>query len=672
MDEKQPLGSRYRAALAAGRIGVWSWDAATGLLDWDDVARELLGVAPDVQLSLQEFEDLVASDDRATRSAAWTKALDPAGMGELQVEWRVIPPNGDVYRWIAARGRVEFSDGAALRVVGVLQNITERRRAEARLAGILSIAADAIIAINEQRRIILFNDGAEQIFGYSRSEVLGQTLDVLLPDRFRKTHADHVQRFATSTVSARRMGERSEIYGRRKTGEEFPAEASISHLDLAGQSTFTVVLRDISERKRAEQQLAQSNAELEMRVAERTQELNAEMQRREITQVQLVRTQRMEAFGQLTGGVAHDFNNLLTVITGNLELLEMRLKDERERTLLKRAADAAEMGARLTARLLTFARRRQFETVQLNLNDCVVAMVDLLGRTLGEPITLQTQFEPQLWPTRADPSEIENAVLNLAINARDAMPNGGRLIIETTNVTVDVGQIGALSKLPAGDLPAGDYVRLSVSDTGSGMSAHVLQHAIEPFFTTKQPGKGTGLGLSTVYGFTQELGGTLTIYSELGHGTTVSVYLPRSVSQHAAPTRDRASEVVPLSAGEVVLLVEDNAEVRRVTASRLFELGYRVIDVDSGPAALEVLKSDQAVDVVFSDIVMAGGMSGFDVAEWVQTHRSELRLLLTSGYADEALRVQERPAAGLKILRKPYNRSELARAIRSTIDGNSG
>jgi PAS domain S-box-containing protein len=666
MDGKQPLEAHYRSALAAGRIGVWSWDAATGLLDWDDVARELLGVAPDVQMSLEQFEELVATDDRPRRSAAWTKALDPAGTGDLQVEWRVIPPNGDVYRWIAARGRVEFSDGAALRVVGVLQNITERRRAEARLAGILSIAADAIIAINEQRRIILFNDGAEQIFGYTRSEVLGQTLDVLLPDRFRKTHADHVQRFATSSVSARRMGERSEIYGRRKTGEEFPAEASISHLDLAGQSTFTVVLHDISERKRVEKQLARTNAELEIRVLERTHELNAEMRERELTQAQLVRTQRMEAFGQLTGGVAHDFNNLLTVITGNLELLDMRLKDERDQTLLKRAADAAEMGARLTARLLTFARRRQFETVQLNLNDCVVAMVDLLGRTLGEPISLHTQFESQLWPVRADPSEIENAVLNLAINARDAMLKGGRLIIETTNVSIDADQIGTLSKLPAGD-----YVRLSVSDTGSGMSAHVLQHAIEPFFTTKQPGKGTGLGLSTVYGFTQELGGTVTISSERDHGTTVSVYLPRSDGQQAAAKQDRPGDLVPLSAGEVVLLVEDNVEVRRVTASRLAELGYRVIDVDSGPAALEVLKSDQAVDVVFSDIVMAGGMSGFDVAQWVHTHRPELRLLLTSGYADEALRVQERQAAGLKILRKPYNRSDLARAIRQTIDGDN-
>ena len=656
--------TNYRLALAAGRIGVWSWDAATGLLDWDDVARDLLGVAPDVELTVQDFEALVATDDRAIQQAAWAKALDPERTGELQVEWRVIPPNGGSHRWIAVRGKIEFARGAPLRGDGVLSDVTDRRRAEARLAGIVSIAADAIISINGQRRIILFNDGAEQIFGYIRAEIVGQPLDVLLPDRFRKSHADHIDRFSASTVSSRRMGERGEIYGRRKNGDEFPAEASISHFEIADESTFTVVLRDISERKRVEEELARINAQLEVRVVERTSELNAEMQRRELTQAQLVRTQRMEAFGQLTGGVAHDFNNLLTVITGNLELLEMRLKDERERTYLKRAYDAAEMGARLTARLLTFARRRQFETVQLNLNDCVVSMVDLLGRTLGEPIALHTQFEPQLWAAFADPSEIENAVLNLAINARDAMLKGGRLIIETTNVSVDDGQIGALSKLPAGD-----YVRLSVSDTGSGMSAEVLQHAFEPFFTTKQPGKGTGLGLSTVYGFTQELGGTVTIYSEIGHGTTVSVYLPRSDGQPPAATPDRAGDVVPTSAGEVVLLVEDNVEVRRVTSSRLIELGYRVIDVDGGPAALAVLKSNQAVDVVFSDIVMAGGMSGFDVAQWVHSHRPGLKMLLTSGYADEALRVQDPQAAGLKILRKPYSRSELARAIRQTIDG---
>jgi PAS domain S-box-containing protein len=660
------LDSQYRIACAAGGIGVWTWDIASGALVYDAVALGIVGLPPDAVSTREQFESLIHPQDRPRFQESLGRALDPHGSGELWLEQRMIKPGNGVEFWITAKGKISFSNGVPQQGVGIIRDVTERRRSEARFAGIVSIAADAIISINAARRITLFNDGAEHIFGYARDEVIGRPLDVLLPDRFAKTHGGHIDRFKTSAVSSRRMGERGEIFGRRKDGEDFPAEASISHLEIGGQSTFTVVLRDISERKRVEERLARSNAELETRVAERTHELNTEMQRREMTQAQLVRTQRMEAFGQLTGGVAHDFNNLLTVITGNLELLEMRLKDERERTLLKRAYDAAEMGARLTSRLLTFARRRQFETVQLNLNDCVVAMVDLLGRTLGEPIRLHTQFEPQLWTARADPSEIENAVLNLAINARDAMPKGGRLIIETTNVSVDDGQIGALSKLPAGD-----YVRLSVSDTGLGMSAQVQQHAFEPFFTTKQPGKGTGLGLSTVYGFTQELGGTVTIYSEIGHGTTVSVYLPRSDGQEPTVTQDRSDDVVPTSAGEAVLLVEDNVEVRQVTASRLAELGYSVIDVDGGPAAIEILKSGQAVDVVFSDIVMAGGMSGFDVAQWVHTNRPGLKMLLTSGYADEALRVQDRQAAGLKILRKPYNRSELARAIRQTLDGDS-
>jgi PAS domain S-box-containing protein len=659
------LDSHYRAACAAGGIGVWTWDVPSGALVYDAVALSIIGLPPDTISTRAQFESLIHPLDRAHFQDSLTRALDPNGSGDLWLEQRMIRPGNGVEFWITAKGKISFRNGVPQQGVGIIRDVTERRRSEARFAGIVSIAADAIISINGEQHITLFNDGAERIFGYARADVIGHPLDVLLPDRFAKGHGGHIDHFKTSAVSSRRMGERGEIFGRRKNGEDFPAEASISHLEIGGQSTFTVVLRDISERKRAEERLARSNAELEARVAERTHELNTEMQRREMTQAQLVRTQRMEAFGQLTGGVAHDFNNLLTVITGNLELLEMRLKDERERTLLKRAYDAAEMGARLTSRLLTFARRRQFETVQLNLNDCVVAMVDLLGRTLGEPIRLHTQFEPQLWTARADPSEIENAVLNLAINARDAMPKGGRLIIETTNVSVDDGQIGALGKLPAGD-----YVRLSVSDTGSGMSAHVQQHAFEPFFTTKQPGKGTGLGLSTVYGFTQELGGTVTIYSEIGHGTTVSVYLPRSDGQRPTVTQDRSDDAVPASAGEVVLLVEDNVEVRQVTASRLAELGYRVIDVDGGPAALGILKSGQAVDVVFSDIVMAGGMSGFDVAQWVYTHRPGLKMLLTSGYADEALRVQDRPAAGLKILRKPYNRNELARAIRQAIDGD--
>jgi len=666
-----PLETRYRLAMEAGRIGVWTWDAASDCIDMDLQIRDILGIPQATRLTPEAFADLVHPQDREQRRTAWARALDPDGSGDFLTEFRMVRPMNGSECWVAIQGKIAFHDRRPLHAIGVLRDVTRRRHAEdwtrrleARFSGIVSIAADAIISIDNQSRITLFNDGAEQIFGYTRAELLGQPLNVLLPERFRKSHTEQVHRFGKSAVPARRMGERSQIYGRRKSGEEFPAEASISHVTIAGEQMFTVVLRDISERKRAEELLARSNSELEARVYERTRELNAEMQRREATQAQLVRTQRMEAFGQLTGGVAHDFNNLLTVITGNLELLEMRLQDPKDRTLLKRAYDAAGMGARLTARLLTFARRRQFETVRFNLNDQVSGMVDLLERTLGEPIKLQTKFAAQLWAVRADPSEIENAVLNLVINARDAMPKGGRLIIETANVSILDGEIGTVNMLAAGD-----YVRLSVSDTGVGMSPEVLQHAFEPFFTTKQPGKGTGLGLSTIYGFAQELGGTVTIDSDFGRGTTVSVYLPRSDGQHDTTLPDPLDENVPTSLGETVLLVEDNEEVRQVTRGRLVELGYRVVDVESGSAALEVLRTGRTFDVVFSDVVMAGGISGLDLAQWICSHKPDQKVLLTSGYTDEALRLHEPQLAGLRMLRKPYSRRDLARSLRQALDG---
>ena len=657
------LETRYRIALEVGQIGSWQWDAASGLIDLDERACGIIGVAPPARLAGHEIEQIVHPQDRANRRACWAQALDPKGTGEFMVEYRLIQPGTGLQRWVSTHAKVDFKDGAPNRAVGVVRDVTERRRAEAIFAGIVSIAADAIITIDDKHRITLFNDGAERTFGYARDEVIRQPLDILLPETLRHAHADHVRKFGASGTSARKMGERSEIHGRRKNGELFSAEASISHLEIGSESLFTVVLRDVSERKRVEELLAKSNLELEARVDERTRELNAEMQRREQTQAQLVRTQRMEAFGQLTGGVAHDFNNILTVITGNLELLDMRLVNEKDRTLLKRAYDAAEMGARLTARLLTFARRRQYETARLNLNDQIMGMVDLLGRTLGEPIVLDTRFDARIWPVYADPSEIENAILNLAINARDAMVRGGRLIIETANVTVEEGQIGMLNKLAAGD-----YVRFSVSDNGSGMTPDVLQHALEPFFTTKRPGRGTGLGLSTIYGLAQELGGTVTIDSEVDHGTTVSVYLPRSDGPQVTIRQNHPGEAVTASAGETVLLVEDNNEVRQVTSSRLAELGYHVIESESGPEAVKALQSGETIDIVFSDIVMAGGMSGFEVAQWVMTNRPGMKILLASGFAEDAARGQEKHLADLKIMRKPYSRADLARTLRQILD----
>lgn len=649
-------------------IGTWSLDLRTGAIEWGPGLREILGLPDNAAASLDAFEALIHQLDRPLRRGAFEAALSGSQAADYFAEYRIVRPVDGRERWVTSCGKVVHVAGQPARIDGIVCDVTELRRAsdsirrsEMRLAGFLAIASDAIVSADSRQRITIFNQGAEQIFGYSRAEALGQPLSILLPERYRAAHADHVEQFGASSQQSRRMGQRGEIMARRKNGEEFPAEASISHLEIDGEQVYTVVLRDVSERKRTEDLLARSNAMLEARVEERTEALQAEMGRRESAQAQLLRTQRMEAFGQLTGGIAHDFNNLLTVITGNLELLEMRLTDERQLALLKRAYDAAGMGARLTSRLLTFARRGRFSTATLDLNEQVMGMVELLQRTLGEPIDLNARLEPRLWPVRADPSEIENAVLNLAINARDAMPKGGRLVIETANVTIAGGDPSN------GSVKPGQYVRLSVADNGTGMAPDIANKAFEPFFTTKEHGKGTGLGLSTIYGFATQLGGAATIYSEVGHGTTVNVYLPRSEGGASARRGDEAVKAPPAAAGEVILLVEDNADVRHVTRARLEELGYAVIEAVNGPAAVEVLQSGVAVGAVLSDVVMPGGMSGLDVAEWVRRMRPGLDVMLMSGYPAEVVG-RERPDAPSYILRKPFDRHELARALRQMLD----
>ena len=533
---------------------------------------------------------------------------------------------------------------------------------DAVLAGILAIATDAIISIDEEHRITLFNHGAEQIFGYTGAEVLGQKLDILLPDRHRPAHDGHIKSFARDKAVSRRMAERGTIAGRRKSGEEFPAEASISKVQSSGRFISTVVLRDVTERQKLEVLMSRSNAELEARVAERTQALQAELVRRDQMQAALVKAQRLEAVGQLTGGVAHDFNNLLTVISGNLELLHPSLVEPKSQELLGRAQKAVDMAARLTSRLLSFARRNRLDPVVLNLNEQVLAMSELLKRTLGEQVTLKTVLSPDLWPARTDPSEIENAVLNLAINARDAMPDGGKLIIQTENTTLDRGALqGETGR------KEGDFVRLSVTDTGAGMTSEVLARAFEPFFSTKDGGRGTGLGLSTIYGFAQQSGGFAQIYSEVGEGTTVNIYLPR-INASAVPVQDAASgELMFSEQGETILVVEDNQAVREVALQRIEGLGYVVLEAASGAEAIAMLEKGSQPDLVLSDVVMAGGVSGFDLARWLAQHRPSTAILLTSGFAAEALEKNLTGTSGLKLLRKPYNRHELSVALHQAL-----
>ncbi|HUJ37094.1 MAG TPA: ATP-binding protein [Hyphomicrobium sp.] len=537
----------------------------------------------------------------------------------------------------------------------------ELRRTDAKIAAILEIAADAIIALDADMRITQFNDGAAAMFGFAKNELLGHSLDLLIPERFRGGHGRHVQQFATSGVASRRMGERREIFALRKDGREFPAEASIAQLRFEEERIFLVVLRDVTERKRTEALLAQSNQELEARVAERTKALVEESRRREEAQAALIQAQRMEAFGQLTGGIAHDFNNLLTIVLGNLERLEPVLSGKEERGQLQRAADAAQMGARLTGRLLSFARRRPLAPSVLNVNDLVLGIAELLKRSLGEQITLTTVLAGNVWPTRADASELENAVLNLAINARDAMPKGGKLVIETGNATLTApGPAGD----PRGPATAGDFVRISVSDTGVGMSPEILQRAFEPFFTTKE-GRGTGLGLSTIYGFASQSGGHVTIESEQGQGTTVNLFLPRERAARAEVGMEPEA-AVPLSANaETVLVVEDDPRVRELSLQRVEGLGYVVLEAHNAAAAIAILEK-QPVELLFSDIGLGPGMSGFELARWVRTNRPSTKVLLTTGHAS-GVSAEEHTREGFPILHKPYNRLQLAVALQDAL-----
>lgn len=510
----------------------------------------------------------------------------------------------------------------------------ERHIAENRFRQILMIASDGIVGIDEDRRIVIFNQGAEAIFGYSAEEVSGQFLDLLLPSRFTAAHRRHMAEFARAPVAARQMNQRSAVFGRRKNGEEFPVEASISKIVENGKTTFMAIIRDITQRQALEEQ-----------------------QRR---------SQRLGAIGQLTGGLAHDFNNLLAIVIGNLDLLlEVPIsKNSGIQGFAQTALGAALRGARLTHQLLAFARGQILEPAAFDLNELVSGTIDLLRRTLGEQIEVETILAGDLWLAHADPKQMETALTNLAINARDAMPNGGRLIIETANGYLD--EHYAAENV---DVAPGGYVMLTVSDTGIGIPPGILNRVFEPFFTTKEQGKGTGLGLSMVYGFAKQSRGHVKIYSEAGHGTTVRLYLPKA-HDDAVPAREEIFVESEMAASSATILVaDDNPGVRGIVVEQLTSLGYRVIDAQDGASALGILQKDESIDLLFTDIVMPGGMTGVELAREARQIRPLLKILLTSGFVEESVRNGGRSGEIMNVLSKPYRKQDLARKIQEVLSG---
>jgi PAS domain S-box-containing protein len=498
-----------------------------------------------------------------------------------------------------------------------------------KLEAILNSAVAAIVTIDAKGIIDSVNPATERMFGHSASELIGQNVRVLMPEPFHSEHDAYLANYL-STGKRKIIGIGREVVGKRKDGTTFPIDLAVSEFVAEGVRYFSGIITDLSDRKRVEEALLESERKL-------------------------AQAQRLEAIGQLTGGIAHDFNNLLTVITGNLELIEMRVGDENLRKMLRDSQDAADLGAKLTSRLLAFARRSHLEPEILGLNDLVLNVTSMLRRTLGEHISLSTVLAPELWPVKADPTQAESSLVNLAINARDAMPKGGKLVVETRNAKLE--EIRSGNNV---ELAQGDYVRISVSDTGTGMPADVKDRAFEPFFTTKTRGHGTGLGLSMVYGFAKQSGGHVTITSEVGRGTTINIYLPRSGG--GAATGEAASElaVVP-RANKVVLAVEDDDAVRNLTVTRLKTLGYEIHEAADGATAIALLESGLKVDLLFSDLVMPGGLSGYDIATKARKIDPSIRVLLTSGYAEDLVRSQN--LGDSKLLRKPYRLADLRKAL---------
>ncbi len=532
---------------------------------------------------------------------------------------------------------------------GAVVDISESKRTDAalrdsqeRLLGIISSAMDAIITVDGNQRIIVFNRAAEQIFRCPAEDALGQTLDKFIPQRFRETHREHIRSFGQTGISSRSMYSPGTLMGVRADGEEFPVEATISQVRTASETLFSVILRDISVRKRTEDELRQA--------------------------------QKMEAIGHLAGGIAHEFNNYLGIIMGYSDLMEEeQVENESLRLGLTEIKSATQKAASLTRQLLAFSRKQLIEPTVLDLNASVWEAHKLLRRLIPANIDVVPVLQPDLGKVKADPAQIQQILINLVVNARDAMPQGGRISIETAGVILDEEFASRYF-----DVIPGDYIMISVNDNGEGIDAPTLPHIFEPFFTTKQAGKGTGLGLSTTYGIVKQSGGHITVSSVRGRGTTFRVYFPKLEEVNASIRSDAntmASSQPEPSPTRIatILLVEDEPGLRKLMSKVLEKQGYRVLEAKDGGEALSMCQGNLAhIDLVVTDYAMPR-MTGLQLKEQLAASRPNMRMLLISGYAEGV--VQEGPQQNLNggdFLEKPFLPEALARKVQEILSRVNG
>jgi PAS domain S-box-containing protein len=514
-----------------------------------------------------------------------------------------------------------------------LSDVTATRRAleasEQIKSSILDAALDAIVTIDQSGMVVEFNPAAERIFGRRASDALGmEVAELIIPEAHREAHRRGLSRVAAghgSTV----LGKRLEMSGLHADGHEFPLELTITHLPDHG--LFTAFIRDISEQKQ--------------------------------TEAALRRSQKMEAVGQLTGGIAHDFNNLLGIITGNLELLERTVRgNEVGQRRVDTALRSARRGADLTRRLLSFSRQdpKAQGKVLTDINEAVSGMQEMVQRSLTRMIEVRTRLATDAWPADINRSEFEDCLLNLCLNARDAMPDGGTLTIETANLEID-----AEFRRADPNMTPGCYVLVSVSDTGMGIPKEIVDRIFEPFFTTKERGKGTGLGLSMAYGFAKRSGGHIRVYSEPGIGTTFRLYLPKASRGEAVEDlSDQVSVAMP-AGSEHVLVVDDEPHLAEIAGEFLSELGYRVTIRTDAAEALSLLGKNSDIDLLFTDVVMPHGLDGYGLGRTAREMGHGCAVLLTSGFTGYAV---EHKGDHIQVLPKPYGKADLARAVRKVLD----
>jgi PAS domain S-box-containing protein len=505
------------------------------------------------------------------------------------------------------------------------------RESEQLARGIIDTALDAFVQIDENGHVRSWNSQAEKIFGWSHDEAVGQKLDeLIIPEIHRANHASGIARFL-STGEGPILGRRIEIEALRRDGTEIRVELSVTALKRRDGFLFNGFIRDLTDRIAAEDRIRQA--------------------------------EKMEAVGQLTGGIAHDFNNILTVITGTIEILAEAVEKEPQLAAITRMIDeAASRGADLTQHLLAFARKQPLQPRETDVNELIINTAKLLRPTLGEQIEIASAFEDEACMVTVDPSQLATAILNLALNSRDAMPNGGKLTLETSMVFLDESYVGT-----HGDVPPGRYALIAVSDTGTGIPAAILDKVFNPFFTSKGPGKGTGLGLSMVYGFVKQSAGHIMIYSEEGHGTTIKMYLPPGTGALSA-AEDAITAAVE-GGHETILVVEDDKLVRDYVLTQLHSLGYVTLDAANAAEALAIVEAGKDFDLLFTDVIMPGTMNGRELANELQKTRPRLKVVFTSGYTENAIIHHGRLDSGVLLLAKPYRKSDLAAMIRKALAG---